>query len=53
MNTFAIRVSAFFAACALALPATAQSCLGDVAVDSRIDGGDLGLLQSNWAACHR
>jgi formylglycine-generating enzyme required for sulfatase activity len=48
MNTFAIRVIASFAACALALPATAQSCLGDVAVDSRIDGGDLGVLLANW-----
>jgi formylglycine-generating enzyme required for sulfatase activity len=48
MNTFAIRVSASFAACALALPAVAQTCLGDIAIDNRIDGGDLGVMLANW-----
>jgi formylglycine-generating enzyme required for sulfatase activity len=33
---------------ALTLPATAQSCLGDVAFDGRIDGGDLGVMLANW-----
>ena len=48
MNTFATRVCAALAACALALPAVAQSCLGDIAVDNRIDGGDLGVMLANW-----
>jgi hypothetical protein len=26
----------------------AQGCIGDVAVDGRVDGGDLGVLLANW-----
>ena len=48
MKTFAIQVCPSLAACALALPAVAQSCLGDVAIDGRIDGGDLGVMLANW-----
>ena len=48
MKTFAIQVCPSLAACALALPAVAQSCLGDIAVDNRIDGGDLGVMLANW-----
>jgi formylglycine-generating enzyme required for sulfatase activity len=32
----------------VALPASAQSCAGDIAQDGRVDGGDLGLVLSNW-----
>lgn len=28
--------------------AHAQGCVGDVAVDGRVDGGDLGVLLANW-----
>jgi formylglycine-generating enzyme required for sulfatase activity len=28
--------------------AQAQGCVGDVAVDGRVDGGDLGVLLANW-----
>ena len=48
MKIFATQVCAALAACALALPAVAQSCLGDIAVDNRIDGGDLGVMLANW-----
>jgi formylglycine-generating enzyme required for sulfatase activity len=33
---------------ALAAPASAQTCQGDIAQDGRVDGGDLGLVLSNW-----
>ena len=33
---------------ALAAPASAQSCQGDIAQDGRVDGGDLGLVLANW-----
>jgi hypothetical protein len=32
----------------VAVPASAQSCAGDIAQDGRVDGGDLGLVLSNW-----
>jgi formylglycine-generating enzyme required for sulfatase activity len=48
MKSFATQVFTSVAACALALPAVAQSCLGDIAFDGRIDGGDLGVLLANW-----
>jgi formylglycine-generating enzyme required for sulfatase activity len=28
----------------------AQSCIGDIAIDGRIDGGDLGVMLANWGA---
>ncbi len=37
-----------FAVLALAAPASAQTCQGDIAQDGRVDGGDLGLVLSNW-----
>jgi formylglycine-generating enzyme required for sulfatase activity len=37
-------VATLFAASA----AHAQGCVGDVAVDGRVDGGDLGVLLANW-----
>jgi formylglycine-generating enzyme required for sulfatase activity len=37
-----------FAVLALAAPASAQSCQGDIAQDGRVDGGDLGLALANW-----
>jgi formylglycine-generating enzyme required for sulfatase activity len=48
MDTFATRVSASVAACALALPATAQSCLGDLNADRTVSGADLGILLGQW-----
>ncbi len=33
---------------ALAAPASAQPCTGDIAQDGRVDGGDLGLVLANW-----
>ena len=33
---------------ALAAPASAQTCQGDIAQDGRVDGGDLGLVLANW-----
>jgi formylglycine-generating enzyme required for sulfatase activity len=32
----------------LIAPLAAAQCVGDVAVDGRIDGGDLGVLLANW-----
>jgi formylglycine-generating enzyme required for sulfatase activity len=29
-------------------PSASAQCVGDVAVDSRVDGGDLGVLLANW-----
>ncbi len=49
-NHFRIAVAAVVAPVVLALPASAQSCTGDVAVDSRVDGGDLGVLLANWGS---
>jgi formylglycine-generating enzyme required for sulfatase activity len=37
-----------FAVLALAAPASAQTCQGDIAQDGRVDGGDLGLALANW-----
>lgn len=50
--TFALRVAtrqlAAAFALAVALPAAAQTCIGDIVADGRVDGGDLGVLLSNW-----
>jgi formylglycine-generating enzyme required for sulfatase activity len=35
-------------ALATSMPATAQTCIGDVVADGRVDGGDLGVMLSNW-----
>ena len=48
MKIFATQVCAALAAFILTLPAVAQSCLGDIAIDNRIDGGDLGVMLANW-----
>jgi hypothetical protein len=32
----------------LIAPLAQAQCVGDVAVDSRVDGGDLGVLLANW-----
>lgn len=45
MNT---TILASFAAFALATLVHAQGCIGDVAVDGQINGGDLGMLLANW-----
>lgn len=37
-----------FVALILAPVVHAQGCLGDVAADGRIDGGDLGVMLANW-----
>ena len=47
-----IKTSVGAAAAAITLFASqavhAQGCVGDVAVDGRVDGGDLGVLLANW-----
>jgi len=40
-------ILAIFAA-VLSSPSASAQCVGDVAVDSRVDGGDLGVLLANW-----
>ena len=36
---------------ALAAPATAQSCAGNLTADNRVDGEDLGLMLAAWGPC--
>jgi formylglycine-generating enzyme required for sulfatase activity len=48
MKNFAIRVCPTFALCVLALPAMAQSCLGDLNADRTVTGADLGILLGQW-----
>ena len=36
---------------ALASPAIAQTCAGDINDDGKVDGGDLGVLLTNWGTC--
>jgi len=48
MKSFVTQVCASLTACALALPAMAQSCLGDVNGDREVTGSDLGTKPRNW-----
>ena len=48
MKNFAIRVCPAVALCLLALPAMAQSCLGDLNADRTVTGADLGILLGQW-----
>jgi formylglycine-generating enzyme required for sulfatase activity len=48
MKKFAIRVCPAVALCLLALPAMAQSCLGDLNADRTVTGTDLGILLGQW-----
>jgi len=48
MKDLAIRLCAGVAACLMALPATAQSCLGDLNGDRVVTGTDLGILLGQW-----
>ena len=36
---------------ALASPAMAQTCAGDVNADGKVDGGDLAVVLANWGTC--
>jgi formylglycine-generating enzyme required for sulfatase activity len=36
---------------ALASPAIAQTCAGDVNADGKVDGGDLAVVLANWGTC--
>jgi len=47
-NHVLVAAVASTAALIASLPASAQSCVGDVAIDARVDGGDLGVLLANW-----
>ena len=48
MKYFAIRVCPAVAVCLLALPAMAQSCLGDLDRNRQVNGADLGILLGQW-----
>ena len=48
MKYFAIRVCPAVAVCLLALPAMAQTCLGDLNADRTVTGADLGILLGQW-----
>jgi formylglycine-generating enzyme required for sulfatase activity len=48
MKNFAIQVCPAVAVCLLALPAMAQSCLGDLNADRTVTGADLGILLGQW-----
>ena len=48
MKNFAIQVCPAVALCLLALPAMAQSCLGDLNADRTVTGADLGILLGQW-----
>jgi formylglycine-generating enzyme required for sulfatase activity len=43
-----IRAVAGMLALTVAMEAGAQSCTGDIVADGKVDGGDLGVLLSNW-----
>jgi formylglycine-generating enzyme required for sulfatase activity len=43
-------ILAFLFALASAPFTHAQGCIGDVAMDGKVDGGDLGLLLANWGS---
>jgi len=45
---FTSTTAAALLAIAITSGAGAQGCVGDVAVDGRVDGGDLGVLLANW-----
>jgi formylglycine-generating enzyme required for sulfatase activity len=47
MNHF-FRGIVALAALVAAVPAAAQSCIGDVVIDTRVDGADLGTLLAYW-----
>jgi formylglycine-generating enzyme required for sulfatase activity len=48
MKNFAIQVCPAVAVCLLALPAMAQSCIGDLNADRTVTGADLGILLGQW-----
>jgi hypothetical protein len=48
MQNLVTRVCAAVAACVLTLPATAQSCLGDLNADRAVNGVDIGILLNQW-----
>jgi len=48
MMNLGIRVCAAVASCVLALPAMAQSCVGDLVSNGIVDGADLGAVLSYW-----
>jgi formylglycine-generating enzyme required for sulfatase activity len=48
MKNFTIQVCPAVALCLLALPAMAQSCLGDLNADRTVTGADLGILLGQW-----
>lgn len=45
---FTSLTAAVILANSITIGAGAQGCVGDVAVDRRVDGGDLGVLLANW-----
>ena len=48
--TLHIRLAAFALAIVLLGQIAGAKCVGDIAVDSRFDGGDLGVLLANCSA---
>jgi formylglycine-generating enzyme required for sulfatase activity len=48
MRNYLVQICVSIAAFVLPLPAVANPCDGDVVVDGRVDGSDLGGLLANW-----
>lgn len=48
MRQFNIRTIFALICVTSTTPTFAQSCVGDLAIDNRIDGGDLGVMLANW-----
>ena len=48
MRQFNIRTIFALICVTSTTPTFAQICVGDIAIDNRIDGGDLGVMLANW-----
>ena len=48
MRQFNIRTIFALVCVTSTTPTFAQPCVGDIAIDGRIDGGDLGVMLANW-----
>jgi formylglycine-generating enzyme required for sulfatase activity len=48
MRQFNVRILFALICVTSTTPTFAQTCVGDIAIDNRIDGGDLGVMLANW-----